>query len=144
MSWTQVHVSGFPQTVDPTDEELEQTLTRDYDLATFSWAGEGTTVVKRHVNNNNCRGYCFLSFLTISGATLAVQHINATTTKTFLLKAELSQPKKQPKEKKKEDIGDTRNLRIRRQRGQPVRKHPVLVSSDQSKLARSTALRKNR
>ena len=113
-------------------------------LSSCDWAGEGTTVVKR-LEDGTCRGYCFLAFLTLSGATMAVDQINNQgATDGILLQAELCKPKTDAKKEKKNDMGDERDLRLRRRRGQPVRKHPVLISSDQSKLARSTAIHKAR
>jgi len=141
MSWTQVHVSGLPQTAEPDDEEIEQMLEQRYSLSSScDWAGEGTTVVKRQ--DEKCRGYCFLSFLTLAGATTAMDRVNVTD--GFPLKAELSKPKGNSKKEKKVDGGDTRDLRLKRMRGQPVRKHPVLTSSDQSKFARAGAIHKAR
>jgi RNA recognition motif-containing protein len=137
MSWTQVHVSGLPQTAEPGDDAIEQMLEQRYSISSFDWAGEGSTLVKRQ--DGKCRGYCFLSFLTLNGATAAVEHINDSEL-SDALKAELSKPKGKAKKEKKEDLGDTRDLRLRRQRGQPVRKHPCLQSSNMSKLARSTAI----
>ena len=144
MSWTQVHVSGLPKSVEPNDDQLETLLKEHSMLSSCDWAGEGTTVVKR-MDDGTCRGYCFLAFLTLSGATTAVDRINHQgTAEGSMIQAELCKPKADTKKEKKNDVGDERDLRLRRRRGQPVRKHPVLISSDQSKLARSTAIHKAR
>jgi hypothetical protein len=143
-SWTQVHLSGLPQTAELGDDAIEQMLEQRYSLSSFDWAGEGSTLVKRQDDDSNkCRGYCFLSFLTLTGAKAAVERIynnDCELTEDMLFKAELSKPKGKAKKEKKENLGDTRDLRLRRQRGQPVRKHPCLQSSNMSKLARSTAI----
>jgi hypothetical protein len=156
-SWTQVHVSGLSETSDADDETLERLLADRFQLSVeegdrttatttiMTWAGSGSTIIKRG------RGYCFLSFLTYHGASIAVERINAfredhnnnrmdydestnTVDLPMQLFAELSQPK--PKKKKngpKQDPAHQADLRLRRQRGAPVRKHPVIISSNKKK-----------
>jgi RNA recognition motif-containing protein len=90
MSWTQVYVTGLSQTNDPTDEELEGLLDARYSLSaaatateednnnnmSMTWAGPGSTLVKRDKNTGACRGYAFLSFFSTHGASIAVDRIN--------------------------------------------------------------------
>lgn len=137
MSWTQVYVMGLSRSVDPSDEDIEAMLDERYSLsndANLVWAGPGTTLIKRD-DKGNCRGFAFLTFYSSDGATIVIDRIND----GGLLQAELSDPKS-AKEKKKNSGGGsgTRNndlpdLRLKRQRGQPVRKHPVITSSNGKK-----------
>lgn len=86
MSWTQVYVTGLSQTNDPTDEELEGLLDARYSLSaateednnnmSMTWAGPGSTLVKRDKDTGACRGYAFLSFFSAHGASIAVDRIN--------------------------------------------------------------------
>mmetsp|Transcript_38130 Transcript_38130/g.65142 ORF Transcript_38130/g.65142 Transcript_38130/m.65142 type:complete len:176 (+) Transcript_38130:131-658(+) len=110
------------------------------------WAGAGSTLVKRD-DNGCCRGFAFLTFYSKDGALIVVDRINNDNGKNFddnggdvddaiRLGAELSNPKG-GKEKKKKGGGNNNNeedhlpdLRLRRQRKQPIRKHPVITSSD--------------
>mmetsp|Transcript_3528 Transcript_3528/g.7794 ORF Transcript_3528/g.7794 Transcript_3528/m.7794 type:complete len:166 (-) Transcript_3528:148-645(-) len=153
MSWSQVYVTGLPRTVDPTDEEIESTLASTYNLTDTAqailWAGPGTTLVKRDDSaEGQCRGFVFLAFYSNEGAQIAVERINGSTgivhdgetatmavTSTLQLKAELCKSK--PKSKKGKQGsgadggsgGDVSDIRLKRQRGAPVRKHPVITSS---------------
>jgi len=139
MSWTQVYVSGLPQTVDPTDEEIESTLASTYNLTDIDqailWAGPETTLVKRDDAagaGGACRGFAFLAFYSAEGAQIAVERINNDTdANTPMLKAELCKPKPKSKKGKSSDGngGDVSDIRLKRQRGKPVRKHPVIISS---------------
>jgi RNA recognition motif-containing protein len=127
------------------------------------WAGPGTTLIKRDECTGTSRGYGFLSFHSLQGASLAVEKINsfrgnevATSTDAhdddvapaslinsvdddchpdaLQLRAELSKPKK--KSKKTNVPGqsaDYSDLRFKRERKAAVRKHPVFMSSDKSK-----------
>lgn len=155
MSWTQVYVSGLPQTVDPTDEEIESTLASTYNLTdtaqTILWAGPGTTLVKREDSaGGECRGFAFLAFYSNEGAQIAVDRINGgsdglmhdngetatmAVTPTLQLKAELCKPKPKSKKGKGADGsgGDVSDIRLKRQRAAPVRKHPVIISSSGKK-----------
>uniref|UniRef100_A0A7S3P8V2 RRM domain-containing protein n=1 Tax=Amphora coffeiformis TaxID=265554 RepID=A0A7S3P8V2_9STRA len=126
--WSQVYISGLAQSVLPNNDELETMLEERYDLATdtdLHWAGLGSSIVKR-ADDGACRGYAFLSFLSLEGATRAIEKINA----AGLLKAELSNLKKKPKKKETKGSGDLPNIRLRRQRKAPAAKHPVIVSSN--------------
>ena len=182
--WTQVYIKGLAESTDPADEQLEELLDDRYGLSRqqeLSWAGPGSTIVKR-TDQGVCRGYAFLSFFSAEGAAQAVQIItnchfkNETTSPTgsgkepekelendkgtrsqpdpptsnvstdtslqqssvvlllpLQLHAELCKPKTKSKKKKKpsqQGGQDYRDLRIRRQRGAPIRKHPVITSSD--------------
>jgi len=142
MSWTQVHISGLPaDTNDIPDDEIEQALSLRYTLENeaYTWAGAGTTIVKRGASK-----YCFLVFFTTEGADLAVSHINnndgcggkalleTTSVSHYTLPvglrlcAAISQPKKQKKSKKQDDPGSNHSqLRMRRMRAAPSRKHPI-------------------
>lgn len=125
-SWTQVYVAGISKGIIPTDQEIETNLVRKYNLSDdfILWAGEGTTLIKRDAQGT-CRGFAFLSFYSLESASEVIERINA----DGILKAELSQPK----EKKKKTDGDDKglhDLRLRRQRKKPVRKHPVITSSN--------------
>lgn len=108
------------------------------------WAGPGSTLIKRD-DNGCCRGFAFLTFYSMDGALLAIDRINndirsssdatlSITSNKMRLRAELSNPtssKKKGGKKKKNDGGENlTDLRLRRQRKQPVRKHPVITSSD--------------
>ena len=146
MSWTQIHISGLNRSIEPADEVIEQLLDERYQLSSdgsnFLWAGVGTTLIKRD-DQGNCRGFAFMSFYSKEGALCAIDKINnykhdTSTTTTITtpqlptpLHAEMSNPKgkkkKNNKVNKEEDLPD---LRLRRQRAPPIRKHPVITSSD--------------
>lgn len=154
-SWTQVHVTGLLESALPSDEEIElllearYNLSKDDDSAVLCWAGTGTTLVKRQ--DQLCRGYCFLAFLSLGGATLAVERINnyvfpegtadepnANELLPRCLQAELSQPKpKKPKKKAPKSSTQASNhvsdTRLKRRRAPPTRKHPVIKSSAPAK-----------
>lgn len=150
MSWTQVYVSGLSLSVDPTDEELETLLDARYGLTidpdgSLLWAGLGSTLVKRD-EAGFCRGYAFLAFYSADGAAIIIERINngaGTTTSTeggalpTNLQAELSIPKTGKKGKKQQQQqgsgADTSDIRMRRNRKAPVRKHPVIISSNGKK-----------
>lgn len=146
MSWTQVHLTGLSRSVDPSDEDIETMLDERYTLSTddnILWAGPGTTLIKRD-DGGCCRGFAFLSFYSSDGATLAIDRITAAAIESendgyggeLILRAELSNPKSAKEKKKKnggEDKDDLRDLRFRRQRKQPIRKHPVITSSDKKR-----------
>lgn len=137
MSWTQVYITGLPKSILPTDEDIESILASTYSLAdsdpALLWAGPGTTLVKRDDSaGGQCRGFAFLAFHSTEGAQLAVERINTSGT---TVRAEISKPKPKSKKKKKgkgSDGGgdDMSDLRLRRQRGAPIRKHPVITSSN--------------
>ena len=110
------------------------------------WAGPGSTLIKRD-DNGCCRGFAFITFYSMDGALLAIDRINndsqsssssdatasSNTSNNMRLRAELSNPTTSKKKggKKKNDGGENlTDLRLRRQRKQPVRKHPVITSSD--------------
>jgi hypothetical protein len=157
MSWTQVYVTGLSQTNDPSDEELEGLLDARYSLSSsedmMTWAGPGTTLVKRDKETDACRGYAFLAFLSSQGASIAVDRINGYSRQSDSneegtvhdddlnlsllppqLRAELSKPNaKSGRKKQTNDSGDYSDLRFRRKRAAAVRKHPVIINSDKSK-----------
>ena len=144
MSWTQVYVTGLSRSADPSDEEIEINLCKTYSLddadsswgVPIMWAGAGSTLIKRD-DNGCCRGFAFLSFYSKEGSLIVVDRINNTGKNDDdgirLLRAELSNPKggkekkKKGGNKKEEHLPD---LRLRKQRTQPIRKHPVITSSD--------------
>ena len=148
-SWTQVYLTGLPQTILPTDEQIESKLNAVYGLQRHPdllWAGAGTTLVKRDQDNGRCRGFAFLAFYSREGAELAVGRINAVGIEQYgnddddgkesaavapplRLHAELSQAKTKKGKSKSKSGGDVSDIRLRRQRGAPVRKHPVITSS---------------
>lgn len=153
MSWTQVYVTGLAQTIEPSDEDLEDILAERYRLknddnndttSMICWAGPGTTLFKR--DKGVCRGYAFLSFHTLESAEVVIHRINTNTISNNTpplsssvavpqpLRAELSKPKSKGKKKKHNNNNtDHSDVRLRRQRGAPVRKHPVITSSDKKK-----------
>jgi hypothetical protein len=162
MSFTLVHVSGLSPSSNLDNDQIESLLEARYDLSSddninngIAWAGPGTTIIKRDDATNRCRGYCFLSFYTLEGASIAVDSINAIAIRgeggdididvdssavvlPLQLHAELSKPKPKASTKKKTKTKtsqetDHSDLRIRRKRGAPIRKHPVIISSDKSK-----------
>ena len=145
MSWTQVYVTGLSRSADPSDEEIEINLCQKYSLddadsggVPIMWAGAGSTLIKRD-DNGCCRGFAFLSFYSKEGSLIVVDRINNNECDTgndddgIRLRAELSNPKggkekkKKGGNKKEEHLPD---LRLRKQRTQPIRKHPVITSSD--------------
>ena len=135
MSYIQVYVKGLPKSVEPADERIESMLDERYGLSaddgTLVWAGRETTLVKRD-DDGCCRGFAFLSFYSSEGAAVAVDRINTTNSEDGLT-AELSKPNKtgkKDKKKKKEDGENLSDLRMRKQRKAPVRKHPVITSSN--------------
>ena len=160
MSWTQVYVTGLARAVNPSDEEIEAYLCKRYSLtdaansnsigddntaATINnnnlmWAGEGSTLIKRD-DNGCCRGFAFLTFYSVDGAMIAIDRINndVSTSESgddrISLRAELSNPKGGGKNNKKSNKKNNNednlpDLRLRRQRKLPIRKHPVVTSSD--------------
>lgn len=156
MSWTQVYVTGLSRSVEPSDEDIEKRLVDRYSLAAgvdsdgIMWAGEGSTLVKRD-EMGACRGFAFLAFYSAEGASIVVDRMNTYPGNEsaqqgeeedggghgdgscipLLLHAELSNPKAgKAKSKKKIETQDYSDLRLRKQRKAPVRKHPVITSSD--------------
>mmetsp|Transcript_27369 Transcript_27369/g.42064 ORF Transcript_27369/g.42064 Transcript_27369/m.42064 type:complete len:171 (+) Transcript_27369:51-563(+) len=162
MSWTQVYISGLSRTIDPTDEDIEIHLNTRYNLApnehddentNILWGGPGSTLIKRD-DEGSCRGFGFLTFYSEQGASIIVDRINAhskslythggqggamtvldTSVLPLQLCAELSNPKtgKDKKKSKKEDAASLSDIRLRRQRKAPIRKHPVVISSSGKK-----------
>mmetsp|Transcript_2498 Transcript_2498/g.3774 ORF Transcript_2498/g.3774 Transcript_2498/m.3774 type:complete len:154 (+) Transcript_2498:18-479(+) len=142
MSWIQVYVTGLAISLEPSDEDIEKLLDERYSLSSddrILWAGPGTTMVKRD-EEGVCRGFAFLAFYSTEGASAAINRINThngiendkdedLSVRPPLLRAELSNPKSGKKKPKKTEkyLPD---LRVRKQRGAPVRKHPVITSSD--------------
>jgi hypothetical protein len=154
MSWTQVYVTGLPRAINPSDEEIEHYLCKRYSLTdtasgssgeddtttnnnnNLMWAGEGSTLIKRD-DSGCCRGFAFLTFYSLDGAMMVVDRINNNAEchddgDNIILRAELSNPKGSTKKgnNKKNKEEDLPDLRLRRQRKLPVRKHPVITSSD--------------
>ena len=158
MSWTQVYVTGLARAINPSDEEIEAYLCKRYSLtdaansnsigddiaATINndnlmWAGEGSTLIKRD-DSGCCRGFAFLTFYSVDGAMIVIDRINndvgtsESDADRISLRAELSNPKgggkNNKKSNKKNNEDNLPDLRLRRQRKQPVRKHPVVTSSD--------------
>jgi hypothetical protein len=163
MSWIQVYISGLSRTIDPSDDDIETHLNTRYNLApsedvdsdnnnnnnaNILWGGPGSSLIKRD-DMGTCRGFGFLMFFSAEGASIVVDRINAYSKSVFAergggmmsadtsvlplqLCAELSNPKSERKKTKKQDVQDT-DLRMRRQRKAPVRKHPVIISSSGKK-----------
>ncbi len=153
MSWTQVYVTGLARAINPSDGEIEAYLSQRYSLAGTSnndssgddttdnlmWAGEGSTLIKRD-ESGCCRGFAFLTFYSVDGAMLIIDRINNDNSSNesddggdrLTLRAELSNPKGGTKKKsnKKNNEDNLPDLRLRRQRKPPIRKHPVITSSD--------------
>ena len=158
MSWTQVYVTGLARAINPYDEEIEHYLCKRYSLTdsagssssgddtatnNLMWAGEGSTLIKRD-DSGCCRGFAFLTFYSVDGAMLVVDRINNNNSdcnnnddddnNNVILRAELSNSKggstKKKSNNKKNKEEDLPDLRLRRQRKLPVRKHPVITSSD--------------
>lgn len=145
MSWTQVYISGLSRSKDPSDEQLEETIAERYDLTisdSLMWAGAGTTSVKRD-ENGTCYGFAFLAFYSEEGASIFVDRINSgyssgeneNESLVAQLHAELSNAKagkdrKKANQRRKQESGHVPDLRLRRQRKAPIRKHPVIVSSN--------------
>lgn len=129
MSWTQVYMNGLPQSILPCDDDIESSLAAAYNFTdpTLGWAGPGTTSIQRD-ELGQCRGFAFLAFYHVEGATLTVDRIN---NNNSTLRAEISKPK--AKKGNKAANADAPDLRLRRQRGAPMRKHPVIVSSNGKK-----------
>jgi hypothetical protein len=129
MSWTQVYVSGWPMQEDTSVESIEEKL--KFILHSDTWAGEGSTILKQTRNGSS---YCFLSFLSFDGALAFVDILREFSGQNECsvgrLKAEISQPKaKGSKGKKSISAGAADNVRLRRKRAPPIRKHPVKKSS---------------
>ena len=157
MSWTQVYVRGLSRSSDPSDYEIENLLNERYNLTsdTAMWAGPGTTLIKRD-EMGFCRGYVFLSFYSAKGAAVVVDRVNSgyrndngnvnasvdikTDAKLPLqLHAELSNPKPKAKNGKKANKSQNQHnnnddhIRLRSKRRAPIRKHPVIISSNGTK-----------
>jgi hypothetical protein len=79
MACIQVYLTGLSESTSPDDEELEGLIVARYNLSAddITWAGPGTTLIKRNGRTQVCRGYGFLSFLSSDGASIAVDKINA-------------------------------------------------------------------
>lgn len=141
MTWTQVYLGGLPRSLEPKDEEIEDILAKKFGLSNVDgtpslWAGPGTTLVKRDNETGCCRGFAFVSFHSREGASQFVNKVNSSIEEQLPwggLKAELSQPKTGKKNTKKKQLNsqqDYSDIRLRRQRKAPIRKHPVIVSSN--------------
>ena len=146
-SWTQVYITGLSRSITPTDAEIETMLDDRYQLSSLAssspscgWAGSGTTVIKRD-GEGKCRGFAFVSFHSYESASIFIDQMNnnnKNSIKDIILHAEMSTPGKKvnmrdggaKNKKKMEDGNYLPDLRLRRQRKQPVRKHPVIVSSN--------------
>ena len=160
MSWTQVYLTGLSKSIEPSDEELESQLDVKYNLSNdgaILWAGPGTTLIKRD-DHGCCRGFAFLAFYSDDGAAMIIDRVNNCDNRQFMndagehdegaisemtkqqlpdqLHAELSKPKAKKKGNGgsgNKNNGDLPDLRLRRQRKAPIRKHPVIVSSNRKK-----------
>jgi hypothetical protein len=161
MSWIQVYISGLATSLEPSNEDIEKLLDERFSLASddsILWAGPGTTLVKRD-EQGICRGFAFLAFYSAEGASIIIDRINMNhgteiaqgdsrggvegddkeekkdmSGLPLLLRAELSNPKAgKERSKKKEKEQRLPDLRLRRQRGTPVQKHPVITSSDKKR-----------
>jgi RNA recognition motif-containing protein len=111
------------------------------------WAGQGTTIIKRD-GEGKCRGFAFVSFHSYESASNFIDRSKSHNSWTNTMEehghaasdgqvlpqfqhAEMSNPGKgTAKNKKKEEDTHLPDLRLRRQRKQPVRKHPVVISSN--------------
>ena len=173
-----MYVTGLSRSVEPSDEDIELHLCKAYSLAeeddcsssASSWAGPGTTLVKRDDATGCCRGFAFLTFYSKEGASMVVDRINNggrrqnegddhdrsghhlidgsnsgggdASGEITILRAELSNPKnnsakgrnKNNNNGKNGNDSDLSDLRLRRHRGKPIRKHPVITSSDGREL----------
>jgi len=141
MSWIQVYVTGLSRSVDPSDEEIESSFAKRYNLEAGNsdvlWAGEGTSLIKRDQITGACRGYIFLAFYSMKSASAVVDRINNyqedihgnSSDLPPILRAELRDPIKSKKKKEKKKEQYQPDLRLRRQRGAPTGKHPVITSS---------------
>lgn len=121
--FTQVHVTGIP--VDADDEAIDATF--EMALVNREEMGWCDTRVMRDNNTGACRGYCFLSFLSLAQAEAAVSVVNdgGTHMAGSLLTAQLSAPKKQGNAKPKGVQEDLHDLQRRRKTYQSQPKHPV-------------------
>ncbi len=143
-SWTQVYITGLSRSINPTDDEIETMLDERYHLSLISlspscgWAGSGTTVIKRD-GEGKCRGFAFVSFHSYESASVFIDRLNNVNNSfnDIILHAEMSTPGNKAnnrdggaRNKKMENGNHLPDLRLRRQRKQPVRKHPVVVSSN--------------
>jgi hypothetical protein len=149
MAWIQVYIKGLSRSTDPSNEVIENLLNARYNLIddAILWAGPDTTLVKRD-EKGSCRGYAFLAFYSAEGAAIVADRINNGHNSNssdivgglipLQLRAELSNPKA-AKERKKvkggqnDESKNVHDLRLRRQRKPPIRKHPVIISSDRIK-----------
>ena len=149
-----MYIKGLSETVYPDNDHLDDLLEHRYGFSDLTWAGPGSTIVKRSADGA-CRGYAFVSFLTPEGAAQAVVQINeyavidqhrvlptidtvdgdeSSQQLPVSISAALCTSK--PKKKKEQKSATSQQhkssdyTRFRRQRGAPVRKHPVIRSSD--------------
>ena len=145
-----MYISGLSRSIDPSNENIESLLNTRYDLTDdiVLWAGPDTTLVKRD-EKGSCRGYAFLAFYSVEGASIVADRVNSgyninntnvegvSELVPSQLRAELSNPKAAKERKKvkgqKDDSKHVSDLRLRRQRKPPIRKHPVIISSDRIK-----------
>ena len=143
-------------------DEITSSSNRSSVSKNLMWAGPGSTLIKRD-DNGCCRGFAFLTFYSMDGVLLAIDRINndirsssssdaiASSNNNMRLRAKLRNPtsskkKGGGKKKKKNDDGgeNLTDLRLRRRRKQPIRKHPVITSSDgKSTKKRSQSLSPN-
>lgn len=150
MSWTQVFITGLPKTVEPPNDEIETMLDMRFNLTndhSLMWAGPDTTLIKRD-ERGFCRGFAFITFYSKDGASIIVDRINNSNKEgskddsgmvkeySFQLTAELSNPKGSKERKKtkgQNEISSSAHLpdiRLKKMRRAPVRKHPVITSSN--------------
>ncbi|OEU15059.1 hypothetical protein FRACYDRAFT_239741 [Fragilariopsis cylindrus CCMP1102] len=146
MSWTQVYVTGLSKSINPSDMEIENILNTRYDLTILNtrydltdddnnvmWAGFESTLIKRDFFHSFQKRELLL-FPSPSNSSGDIINNNFPLQQ---LKAELSNPKG-AKDKNKNNKGTTKSqdlpdLRLRSKRKKPVRKHPVIISSDKTK-----------
>ena len=149
-----MYITGLSRAVDPSDEDIENHLEKRYKLAddeegTILWGGADTTLVKRD-DEGVCRGFAFLAFYSATGAEIILDRINTyvlkvnqskstseedknnvdTSVLPLHLNAELSNPKGKKTKAKDSKEKYAPDLRIRSRRKAPIRKHPVITSSD--------------
>lgn len=142
-----MYITGLSKSTSPTNQEVEKILDKRYNLSgnnseSLMWAGPGTALIKRD-GYGCCRGFAFLSFYSSEGASIAIDRINNFhnaeadddkeddgSSVPLSLRAELSSGGCKGKRNNGKSDNTLPDLRLRRQRKAPVRKHPVILSSD--------------
>lgn len=117
-------------------DSFEESLSVIFAETDCHWAGEGSTIIKETRSGDK---FCFLAFLSEEGSIRAVSLLNdyngSDATLSNLIAAASTKKKntsKQSSEKSRNRDAD--DVRLRRKRAQPQRKHPIKNHSAPKRL----------